>query len=110
MGFGLFKKLKDGFKKAAKWMKYKVIQPSIDVIKKTKPILEKVDLKPFKPYIPNYDKIEQLKNKTLEFSQQSWQDEVRDDVIKLDDMMENKEVPGLVEYAGRKFIPRLKLK
>ena len=101
MGFGLFKKLKDGFKKAAKWMKYKVIQPSIDVIKKTKPILEKVDLKPFKPYIPNFDKVEEMKNKALEFS---------DDVIKLDDMMKNDKVPGLVEYAGRKFIPRLKLK
>ena len=101
MGFGIFKKLKDGFKKAAKWMKYKVINPAIDVIKKTKPILEKVDLKPLKPYIPNYDKVNEIKNKALEFS---------DDVINLDNRLKNNDINGAVEYAGRKFIPRLKLK
>ena len=34
MGFGLFKKIKDAFKKAAQWVKDKVIKPVIDTGKK----------------------------------------------------------------------------
>jgi len=88
MGFGLFKKLKDGFRKATKWIK-----PAIEVIKKTKPILEKVDLKPINP------SLEEMKDKVLEFS---------DAVINVDNKLKNKDYSGVIEYAGRKFIPRLK--
>lgn len=93
MGFGLFKKLKDGFKKATKWLKEKVINPTIDIMKKTKPILEKIDLKPINP------RLDEIKDKALEFS---------DDVINVDDRLKNKDYNGVIEYAGRKFIPRLK--
>ena len=34
MGFGLFKKIKDAFKKAARWVKDKIIKPVIDTGKK----------------------------------------------------------------------------
>ena len=34
MGFGLFKKIKDAFKKAARWVKDKVIKPVINTGKK----------------------------------------------------------------------------
>ena len=40
MGFGLFKKIKDAFKKASTWLKDKVIKPVINIGKKVvKPIL-----------------------------------------------------------------------
>ena len=91
MGFGLFKKLKDGFRKATKWLRNSVIKPAIEVIKKTKPILEKIEF--------NNDELDKMKNKALEFS---------DDVINLDNRLKNNDYSGVVEYAGRKFIPRLK--
>ena len=93
MGFGLFKKLKDGFRKARKWLRNSFVKPAIEVIKKTKPILEKVDLKPINP------SLEEMKDKVLELS---------DDVINVDNKLKNKDYSGVIEYAGRKFIPRLK--
>ena len=34
MGFGIFKKLKDSFKKSGQWLKNKVIKPAVDIAKK----------------------------------------------------------------------------
>ena len=82
--FGFFKKLKDGFYKMRKFINYN--------IKKAKPILEKVDL--------NDEKLNKFKNKAIEFG---------DDIINIDDALQNKDYVKALEYAGHKFIPRLKL-
>ena len=113
MGFGFFKKLKDGFNKIRKFINNKIIQPTIDLSKKVKPILreaqlrlEKIDINKFKPLVPpkhqtKLDKLDDLRKKTIEIS---------DDVINLDDKLKNNDVSGAIEYAGHKFIPRLKRK
>ena len=102
--FGFFKKLKDGFHKARKFINYNVIHPAIETIKKVKPILEKVDFDNLKPIVPdkyqsNLDKLDKYKQKAIEFS---------DDIINIDDKLKNKDYEGVIEYAGHKFIPRLK--
>ena len=107
MGFGIFKKLKDGFNKARKFIASKVINPVVNVVKKAKPILEKVDVNKIAPMIKGFnpkiteklDKLKGIQKKALEFS---------DEIIKVDDMAKNKDYQGIVEYAGHKFIPRLK--
>ena len=106
MGFGIFKKLKDGFHKVRKFISDKVIKPAIDTIKKAKPMLEKVDLNKLKPLVPskyqqNLDKLDDYKQKAIEFS---------NDVINLDEKLKNKDISGAIEYAGHTFIPRLKRK
>ena len=104
--FGFYKKLKDGFRKARKFISEKVIKPTIETIKKVKPMLEKVDLNKLKPIVPqkyqdNIDKLDDLRKKTIEYS---------DDVINLDDKLNIIDYQGALEYAGRQFIPRLKRK
>ena len=34
MGFGIFKKIRDGIKKAAQWVNNKVIKPAVNIVKK----------------------------------------------------------------------------
>ena len=97
--FGIYKKLKDGFHKVRKFISDKVI-------KKAKPMLEKIDLNQLKPlvpskYQPNLDKLDNFKNKVIDIS---------DDVINLDEKLKNKDYSGAIEYAGHTFIPRLKRK
>lgn len=92
--FGFFKKLKDGFYKMRKFINYN--------IKKAKPILEKVDLNDDALSAANSvgDKLNKFKNKAIEFG---------DDIINIDDALQNKDYVKALEYAGHKFIPRLKL-
>ena len=104
MTFGLYKKLKDGFHKARKFINYNIIKPAIESIKKVKPILEKVDLNKLQPILPSnidFDKINKYKQKAIEFS---------DDIINLDDKLQQNDYEGAITYAGHKFIPRLKRK
>lgn len=102
MTFGFFKKLKDGFNKMRKFINYKVLKPAIELMKKAKPILEKVDLNQLSPYIDSskLDKINNVKNQFLEIS---------DDIINIDEKIKKKDYQGAIEYGGRKFIPRLKI-
>ena len=107
MGFGFFKKLKDGFNKARKFISNKVINPAVNMVKKVQPVLKKLDLNTIKPIVDGFnpnlagkiDKLDQIKNKAIEYS---------DDVINLDNMVKNKDYTGAIEYAGHQFIPRLK--
>ena len=104
MTFGFFKKIKDGFHKARKFINYNIIKPAIDTIKKVKPILERVDLNKLQPILPSnidIDELNKYKQKAIEFS---------DDIINLDDKLQQNDYEGAITYAGHKFIPRLKRK
>ena len=48
MAWGLWNKIKNGFKKAAGWVKDKIVNPVIDKV--VKPVVNNV-IKPFKPII-----------------------------------------------------------
>lgn len=105
MGFGIFKKLKDGFHKVRKFISNKIVKPAVEVIKKAKPVLEKVDLNKLREFVPpkhqsKIDKLDNFKKKAIEIS------EVFSPA--LDEKLKNKDISGVIEYAGHKFIPRLK--
>lgn len=101
MSWGFFKKAKRGLKKAGQWLK-NALNKSAEVMKKTKPILQQIenDFAAGQADAPEFKKSWGRMRKLTQ---------IADDVINVNQNVQNGDLVGAINYAGRQFVPKFRV-